>query len=397
MRDSFAFRRFARPINRVARRRPLLELLGLEARDVPAGHTVVETIATDFDNNGVDSFLIVTREYDARDHLLQETAEFDADADGTPDALSHSLTQTFDHRGNLTSSVLIQNFDPGVPAVTNVTQAYDSRGRLVETERTVDFDGDGTLDFTDTTTRSYDSRGNLVHQETLFDGDADGTFDSSTVLAQTFNARGNMVESVETQDIGLDGPDSIVRVVQGFNARGDLTTSVRTEDQNADGFIDFTSSRTLNYDTRGHLTLAVTTSGYSGSPSQVETLTQTFNARGDLTTSVDTLDFDGDGVVDIATTVNRTYDARGRLVLQQTTFAGAGSTTLTQAFDTRGNLLSSVESTDLDGDGTADSIVSLTQSFSARGDLVESVQGFDLNGDGTADNVITHTFDYSPD
>ena len=394
MHDSVALRWFARPSNRVARRRPLLQLLGLEARDVPAGHTVVETIATDFDNNGVDSFLVVTREYDAHDHLLQETAEFDADADGTPDGLSHSLTQTFDHRGNLTSSVLIQNFDPGVPALTTETNEYNSRGQLTESARAVDFDGDGTVDFADTTTQTYDAQGNLIRQEILFDEGADGIFDASTVLEQEFDGHRNLIRSVNTQDVGLDGPDTIVTVIQGFDTHGNLSASLQTEDWDADGVVDFASTRTLSYDTHGNLTLAVTTSGSPGSTFQVQTLTQTFDAHRNLTMSVDTLDFDGDGVVDLSTTVNRMYDPHGNLISQETTFAGAGGATLIQEFDSRGNLVRLVQTTDLDGDGTADFIATLTQAFNARGDLVESVQGFDFDADGTADNVITRTFDY---
>jgi nitrous oxidase accessory protein NosD len=107
---------------------------------------------------------------------------------------------------------------------------------------------------------------------------------------------------------------------------------------------------------------------------------------------VDSLDFDNDGVVDIQTTVDRTFDNHGHLLSQVTEFMGGGTTTLTQEFDGHGNLLSSVEAADVDGDGIADSITSLTQEFSAQGKLVNSVQAFDLDGDGVADNVITHTF-----
>jgi hypothetical protein len=124
----------------------------------------------------------------------------------------------------------------------------------------------------------------------------------------------------------------------------------------------------------------------------VEILTQEFDARGNLTGLVDTLDFDGDGVVDLTTTVTRTYDERGNLVRQETAFAGDGGVTLTQEFDARGNLTRSVEATDFDGDGTADSTVSLTQEFNARGNLIRSVRAFDFDADGTADTVITRTF-----
>ena len=58
----------------------------------------------------------------------------------------------------------------------------------------------------------------------------------------------------------------IVAVNQTFDARGNLASSVRTEDFGIDGVIDFASNKTLDYDTRGNLVLAVTTSGNPESP-----------------------------------------------------------------------------------------------------------------------------------
>jgi hypothetical protein len=373
--------------------RTALRLTPLEDRTVPAGHTTVETITVDIGNDGVDSLAVVTREFDARDNLLSEVTKADTNGDGTPDFVVRSLTQTFDARGKLTDSVLIQNFDEGVASVVTLHQDFNSRGDLSQAVTTTDFDGDGTVDFITTQNRTYDSQGNLIEQEDLTDGDADGTPDSSVILVQGFNSRGDLTSSVQTFDFGLDGPDQIIAVTNTYNSQGNLTESVSTQDFGGDGVIDFVSTRTQEFDTQGHVTLAVITSGYTdGSGSQVETIAQEFDPHANILHSVDSLDFDNDGVVDIQTTVDRTFDNQGNLLSQVTQFLGDGSTTLTQEFDQHGHLLSSVEVTDFDGDGIPDNMTSLTQEFNVQGELVTSVQSFDLDGNGTADNVITRTF-----
>ena len=67
------------------------------------------------------------------------------------------------------------------------------------------------------------------------------------------------------------------------------------------------------------------------------------------------------------------------------------SSSLTQSFDGRGNLTSSLQTYDTNGDGTADTIYSPTQSFDSHGNLLSSVQAYDYNGDGTVDAVYTST------
>jgi len=55
------------------------------------------------------------------------------------------------------------------------------------------------------------------------------------------------------------------------------------------------------------------------------------------------------------------------------------------------NLLSQVQATDYNADGTVDSSSSLTQSFDGRGNLLTSVQTYDTDGDGVAEYVSTTT------
>lgn len=58
-------------------------------------------------------------------------------------------------------------------------------------------------------------------------------------------------------------------------------------------------------------------------------------------------------------------------------------------------MLSSVQVDDYNGDGTVDFSRSLTQSFDSNGNLLSSVQADDNNGDGTFDAACTTTFTVS--
>src|SRR5262249_646764 len=149
-------------------------------------------------------------------------------------------------------------------------------------------------------------------------------------VTNTYDTRGNLTSSVSTQDQGGDGVLEFASTqTQEFDNRGNLTKSVFTQDFGADGVIDFTSTRPQEFDAHGNVTLAVITSG-SDFGSQVETITQEFDAQGHIIHSVDSLDFDNDGVVDIQTTADRTFDNHGNMLSQVTEFMGNGKTTLTQ-------------------------------------------------------------------
>jgi hypothetical protein len=50
------------------------------------------------------------------------------------------------------------------------------------------------------------------------------------------------------------------------------------------------------------------------------------------------------------------------------------------------------QTSDSNGDGTSDYVASVTQSFDSHGNLVKRVESTDSNGDGTAESVTTTTY-----
>ena len=113
-----------------------------------------------------------------------------------------------------------------------------------------------------------------------------------------------------------------------------------------------------------------------------------------MLSSVQAYDYDGDGTADVITSLTQSFDSHGNVLssVQADDYDGDGTVdaiySLTQSFDSQGNILSSVWVYDYDGDGTAETIYSFTQSFDNHGNVLGSVEAYDHNGDGTVDDRL---------
>jgi len=377
-------------------------------------------VSEDRGNDGVfDSRTTTSYAYNELGYLTSVTTLIDSNADGVTDQ-SYAESTKYDDRGNFLSNVSTEdtNGDGVADVIRTSANQYNENGSIASSAYTVDHDGNGVVDYRSTDTYAYDSEGNALTLTTEIDSNGDGTVDETfvkdlTVVYIADNFRGgeegdgsvqilNMSPESGGQEIAVD-PKVIkpVIVLEGTNPIegfvptdevflvtdppvmvGDAKiTTVEDEmgrvvsetvdyDNDGDGVIDL---RTVAENTYEGDALASTRysedHGADGSYNYISTTFFTQNAAGQpLSTRVEN-DNDGDGTVDGRSSETYTYDEAG-LVL---TYDGFN---------------------DKNGDGQADSTFSYRYAYTAKGSFQSVVATFDNNGDGTVDFGTLEEYSY---
>jgi hypothetical protein len=255
--------------------------------------------------------------------LLSTVTEQDFAATGPGTDQTTTVTNNYDHHGNLLDTLIVNSGTFGQVQTTSFTNDRhgDPLSSVIEvnSDGASDPDGASDIDLTAITTFNYDAHG----QRTGTDQEVYNDADELTIIrhtSYTYDSDDNLT-SVETlSDIAdingiFDGiPNQVITVDNTWDSHHHLLGSVTTADFNGDGDTDdpgdSVDTRVNTFDRHGQLT---------GSVSMVDrmvggvlvhstaTLTFTYGAHGLLTQVVTTIDGNNDGVIDQTNTSTNTW------------------------------------------------------------------------------------------
>ncbi len=156
-----------------------------------------------------------------------------------------------------------------------------------------------------------------------------------------------------------------------YDAQGNLTSSLLGYDTDADGVVDLIGVSTYTYERDGSswrmVVVGRVDTNADGVIDYQYTETSTYDAHGNLAVLVAEPDYDGNGVTDYRLTVAYTYDAHN-------------------------NPVQVVQETAFDHPGLPDVRNVTTMTYDAEGNITSTV--IDTGGDGVIDGVITYTNAY---
>ncbi|MGG6898584.1 adhesin [Rhizobium sp. BR 315] len=334
-----------------------------ETKTVARMHRRVISMGKDIDSNG---------QFDSTStHLIaadgsQTTMAMRSSADG----VHHRNTVVTVSADKLTTTTTDDLNGDGVVDLTTVDQTVINADGS-RTETLTDKSNTGVLLDKVTTTTS----GNGLTVSSQKDVNGDGTVDSTTVKATVLNNDGS--KTTTTSDYAGTSLADQTKVT--VSANGLVTTT--SYDYDGNGMVDRTEavSKTLNADGSTLVIDAVSTAGGT----LVSKATTTTTADGKTVTSW--VDLDGDGTLDVKTTV--VVDATGQTTKTVETYK-AGTTTLRSraVTTTAANGLSVTTSSDLDGDGVYEQVITDVTVLNADGSKTETVSRF-----GVGSTLISKT------
>ena len=318
---------------------------------------------TDLITGEVSAFEAI-REFDNRGLLIRE--QFRETLDGQ---IIRSEETAFTYGQALRLSKVMTVTDPDgegpVPAAVRVdTLTRNSKHKLISIESTIDEDGDGVIDSTETETRDFDARGRVVSTQTESGGFV-------VTVALTYDSHGNVLASTtDTDDLSTaQSPDS-------------RDTSTSTYDGR--NFVSQQHDQSFVFDASGDAQLVLET-----------TVTFSRSDGGRIEGAVETIDSDGDGDVDITAESTETYDNRDNpltnyFIVYDGPDVFEGSAVYTN--DAKGRPVQVVSEEFLNGALTFRAVEINT--FDKFGRTIESVDSRDFDGDGNTDTIETFTAEY---
>ena len=344
----------------------------------------VETVESNLSTDG--SLQSRTRQT-VSDDGLSVTTYYDVDGNGTYERQVEDNT-VLNANGSSTQTVSRKGAN-GTLHSRSQTETSDDGLSITMRE---DFDGDGTDDLTVTRqtviaadgsamtteqarsanatllssvveTVSADGRTTTVHR----DVDGDGQNDEQTMIVL-----GN--DGVTTSTSSFYGAGGVLasRIISSESSDG--LTRTRSIDRNGNGTADLTTSETTVLNADGGITRTVT--HRDGQNALIASESHTVSDDG-LTRGSD-LDLDGDGTNESEMDFSTVFAANGAVTESWTTRNAAGTLEAATTRTTSGNGLSVNESSDFDGNGSADRQVSLLRG--ASGGFTETVQHFGILG-----------------
>jgi len=269
--------------------------------------------------------------------------------------------------------------------------------QTVETQLS-DVDGDGVTDELWTWLTEYDSRGNLVAASaSRVDLATDQQLYFNTT-EWTYDESGQLLFSITESGFGDDVEEREL-TEQFYDSRGNLTTIVRQYDMDADGVVESTETITVEGGERSLTSSTTTVWTYAFDDLRPYTVTTTTerDRRGHVVATIESTDFETDGIVDMLTESHFTYSARGAITSETGSTQGFGeysewiepsSYTVTYEYSARG-LLSRFQSV-----GTMSPTFTQTFEYTARGDVAAYTSSVDFEGDGVTDELAVGSATY---
>ncbi|WP_020588606.1 DUF4214 domain-containing protein [Desulfobacter curvatus] len=273
---------------------------------------------TEIDEGGdgtVDSSFTITSTYDGNGNAIKLVTENDNNADGTIDSIETN-TLTFNASGHAESSVseTDSNADGVLDQRDTFIYTYDANNNILTLIGETDLEADGFVDSIVTYTYTYDGNNNMTSSIQEDDDDADSNIDERITITYTYDGNNNMTSSTQEEDDDADGIiDSLSTTSNTYDENGNEIYSVSTRDSDADGNIDNRTETTTTYDGNNNVvkevmdeTIMTNIAGNLITTEYQITTTYAYNADNNVIEQVIETDLDGDGAVDMRTTV--TYD-----------------------------------------------------------------------------------------
>ena len=321
--------------------------------------TVFSRTESDLTSGSV-SVLEIVDEYDSLGLLVHETRTESLDGVVT---FTEETAYSYGQAHRISRAVIVTDPDgagPLPPSTRVDTLTRNNRHELTSIVTSIDEDSDGVIDRTSTETRGFDQRGRVI---------ATRVEDSGTVTttAVTYDPHGNVTSSTtDVDDLSTpQSPDFRDASTATFSGPHDL--------------IDRQTDQQFTFDAVGDAQLQSS-----------DTTTFSRTNRGSLTGSVEMLDSDGDGHVDLTAISTATYDNQDNILATGTTVHdGADVYEARQVYtnDKAGNPVEIVATETLNGAllDSSDSVAT----YDRFGRMVRSVESRDTDGDGNVDTIET--------
>jgi hypothetical protein len=295
-----------------------------------------------------DSLGRVTRHRTIRD--LNRDGDLDSD---------HLVVTTYDAHGNAAHVVETEDGDANgsIDSETVVDSAFDSHGGELKTTYKIDSDHDGNVDSIETHVFTRDAHSNLLKLVIEVDEDADGLANSRYVSDNGWDAANRQTYGSNTRDTDADGQvDNAWHWTETFGTSSRPLTHDEDYDADGDGVADQKSRTRYGYDGAGNITSVL--SDYEDAWSKYHiTGAGDYDRDHRPLTFTYSYDFDLDGTADSTDVQTYTYDDNGFPLTWEyvthafTTSPGSWSNIASYAYSAAGAETTSTSGTDFDGDG----------------------------------------------
>ena len=290
--------------------------------------------------------------YDAKGRLVHEAVVSDYDGDGPEPAMTEVTDTTFDKLGYAQQKAVTVDFNgDGVPEQSETyTFGNDHKGRAVATTAEQDYDGDGVVETVVHEVVDYDARGRVLRDAATYETPQGEMLGRGETL-NTYDQHGQ-VTSTSQSSYASDG-SLLSRDATGttYDVHGNAVTIETVFDEDGMPGTDWRSVVTNTYDGHDRL-LTSTQRGYfgDGSPGGVYETRYTYAGPGGYVRLEVLADYDGDGTLEPQGSLDVTYDRQGREVLDVGT-SSDGSNRDVWTYDNQGRRTSRVSSW-YDAEGT---------------------------------------------
>ncbi|CTQ47566.1 Endoglucanase E1 precursor [Roseibium aggregatum] len=304
------------------------------------------------------------------DQIITDTLVYNADGSATQTVELESengslVTRTVETTG-ADGMTVTQSSDVTGDGLADqtVTQARTLHADGSQTEVVEERSGDGTLLATSMKTTSTDRRSVVLVRDE--DGSGQNNYQESLTIASDES------QTLEIENLSNTGI-LLSKSVQSTSANG-LSVQL-AEDFDGDGNVDITTLTQASLELDGSTTTTTSSTSRNGSLLQQGIVSESGNGMLRTTET----DADGDGDIDTTVEISTRVNADGSTTNTETTFSGTSLvTTATKSISADG--LRSTETLDADGDGLVDQTVTTTRTVNADGSEDVERKTFATNG-----------------
>lgn len=269
------------------------------------GRTLVTTTHDDRNGDGIDDEThVVSNTYDGHGRL---TRKVDQDYESGVLAHTQTTEIVYGTAGRVSTETVRETNGTGALTFASITElGYDGSGDLTSSRTTTDYDGDGQQDNQVLQTNTYDSSRRQLQSQVTEVALVTHILLNSTSFDFTYDSLGRLVGAVESVDENGDGTVDLTDTSHlTLDALGRLVHSVDTVANQPANVVEYSAVSDWSYDGKGRISRNVVAITQGSSQPSVTTTAYSYVSK---TTVVITTSFDGngDGVVDSSYTITRT-------------------------------------------------------------------------------------------
>ena len=269
------------------------------------GRTLVTTTHDDSNGDGIDDETsIVSNTYDGHGRLTRKVDQ-DYESGDLVDTTTTDIV--YGTAGRVSSQTIRETNGTGALTFNSVTElGYDSSGDLTSSRTTTDNDGDGQQDDQVLQINTYDSSRRQLHSQVTEVALVTNVLLNSTSFDYTYDSLGRLVGAVESVDENGDGTVDLTDTSHfTLDDLGRLVHSVDTFADQPTNVVEYSVVSDWSNDGKGRISKNVVASTEGPNPPSVTTTAYSYVSKTTVVITIG-LDGNGDGVIDSSYTITRT-------------------------------------------------------------------------------------------